>query len=341
MTKQVYAELLNDFMFKRIFGSEENKDVLIAFLNVMLDDLDIVDVTFIPTEHLGGTEHDRKAVFDISCRCSDSRTFIIEIQRGYQKYFRDRALFYTSYPINEQGRIAKGNHDKLNQERRNQGLEEEPFDWDYKLNPVIVVGILNFAIKHEDDWPEGRFHSSYRIREDLTHEPMTENLRFVYLELGRFKKKLWELETRFEKWMYLFRNIQEMIVRPDVFSENEFERLFTLARIANFTAQEMEDYMHTFKQCDYYNVIRTAEEEARERGHAIGLAEGRAEGLAEGRVSGFAEGKAEGKAEGRVEGRAEGERNMALNIAKRLLASGMSIEEVTKMTGLNTMDIAD
>ena len=87
--------------------------------------------------------------------------------------------------------------------------------------------------------------------------------------------------------------------------------------------------MHTFKQCDYYNVIRTAEEEARERGHAIGLAEGR--------VSGFAE----GKAEGRVEGRAEGERNMALSIARKLLASGMPIEDVTKMTGLNTMDIAD
>ncbi len=85
-TKQVFAELLNDFMFKRIFCSEENKDVLIAFLNVMLDDLNIVDVTFIPTEHLGGTEHDRKAVFDISCRCSDSRTFIIEIQRGHLKY---------------------------------------------------------------------------------------------------------------------------------------------------------------------------------------------------------------------------------------------------------------
>lgn len=69
-------------------------------------------------------------------------------------------------------------------------MEEVPFDWDYKLNPVIVVGILNFSIKHEKEWPEGRFHSSYRIREDLTHEPMTENLRFVYLELGRFKKKL-------------------------------------------------------------------------------------------------------------------------------------------------------
>ena len=66
---QEYAELLCDFMFKRLFGSEENKDVLIAFLNVMLEDVDIVDVFFIPTEHLGETAEDRKAVFDISCRC--------------------------------------------------------------------------------------------------------------------------------------------------------------------------------------------------------------------------------------------------------------------------------
>lgn len=176
---------------------------------------------------------------------------------------------------------------------------------------------------HEKEWPEGRFHSSYRIREDLTHEPMTENLRFVYLELGRFKKKLWELETRFEKWMYLFKNIQDMIVRPDVFIENEFERLFTLARIANFTAEEMEDYMHTFKQCDYYNVIRTAEEEARERGHAIGLAEGRAEGRAEGLTEGLAEGLAEGKKE------------MALSIAKKLLVEGMTVQKISELTGLD------
>ena len=97
------------------------------------------------------------------------------------------------------------------------------------------------------------------------------------MELGRFRKRIWELETVFDKWMYLFKHIHEMITIPEVFKENEFERLFNLARIANFTPEEMRNYMHTFKQCDYYNVIATAEEESR----AKGLAEGRAEGRAD------------------------------------------------------------
>jgi hypothetical protein len=94
-------------MFKRLFGSEENKDVLIGFLNILMHDAAIVDVDFIPTEHHGMTEHDRKAVFDISCKCADGQTFIIEMQKGYQKHFRKRAVFYTSYPINEQWRLAR------------------------------------------------------------------------------------------------------------------------------------------------------------------------------------------------------------------------------------------
>ena len=84
---QQYAELLCDFMFKRLFGSEANKDVLIGFLNMLLEDVEIEDVDFIPTEHLGMTEEDRKVIFDISCRCKDGRSFIIEMQKGYQKHF--------------------------------------------------------------------------------------------------------------------------------------------------------------------------------------------------------------------------------------------------------------
>lgn len=74
---KVYAELLCDFMFKRMFGSEANKD------------LQIEEVEFIPTEHFGLTQSDRKAIFDISCRCKNGETLIIEMQKGYQDYFRE------------------------------------------------------------------------------------------------------------------------------------------------------------------------------------------------------------------------------------------------------------
>ena len=275
---QEYAELLCDFMFKRLFGSEENKDVLIAFLNVMLEDVDIVDVFFIPTEHLGETEDDRKAVFDISCKCSDGRTFIIEMQKGHQKHFRDRALFYTSYPINEQGRIARGKHDQMNEERMEKGLPKLDFKWDFGLKPVIVVAILNFSFEHGDGWPDERYHSSYRLREDLSNDVMTESLRFVFMELGRFKKGLDELQTRHDKWMYAFCHIHELRQRPDVFHEKEFRRLFSLSKIIKFTPEEYKQYLLSLKHMsDYLNTIETSHD----KGLAEGMKKGREEGLNE------------------------------------------------------------
>ena len=194
---QKYAELLCDFMFKRLFGSESNKDVLIDFLNMILQDHEIVDVDFIPTEHLGLTKEDRKAVFDISCTCQNGETLIIEVQKGYQEYFRKRAVFYTSYPINEQGRKAKEEFIK-NHQCKDDG---ESFRWDFNLKPVTVVAILNFKFDHAGSWPEDQYNSSYRLREDSTGEVMTDVLRYVFLELGRFHKRLWELESVFDKWM--------------------------------------------------------------------------------------------------------------------------------------------
>ena len=91
-SRKKYAELLCDFMFKRLFGSEANKDVLISFLNTVLEDVEIVEVDFIPTEHHGMTEDDRKVIFDIACKCKNGASFIIEMQNGYQKYFKERAL---------------------------------------------------------------------------------------------------------------------------------------------------------------------------------------------------------------------------------------------------------
>jgi predicted transposase/invertase (TIGR01784 family) len=222
-----------------------------------------VDVSFIPTEHLGLTEEDRKVVFDISCRCQDGETLIIEMQKGFQTHFRKRALYYTTYPINEQARDAR---DRFVKEKA-QGKADAKFDWDYNLKPVTVVAILNFRFSHKDDWPQEKFRSSYRLREDGNHEVMTDVLRFVFLELGRFRKRIWELENTFDRWMYLLKHMHEMVEIPHVFQAPDFKRLFILSEIDNFTPEEYSEYQNSLtRMSDYYNIIDAAEKRAREEG---------------------------------------------------------------------------
>ena len=271
---QKYAELLCDFMFKRLFGSEANKDVLIDFLNIILQDHEIVDVDFIPTEHLGLSMEDRKAVFDISCRCKNGETLIIEVQKGYQEHFRKRAVFYTSYPIHEQGRLAKEEFIKNHQSKE----DGEDFKWDFNLKPVTVVAILNFKFDHNEEWSPERYHSSYRLREDSNGEIMTDVLRYVFLELSRFRKHIWELETKFDKWMYLLCHMHEMVDIPQIFHTPEFKRLFILSEIDNFTAEEYDEYQKSItRMSDYYNIIDSAVAKAEK----IAREEGREEGKKE------------------------------------------------------------
>jgi predicted transposase/invertase (TIGR01784 family) len=309
-TGQQYAELLCDFMFKRLFGSEANKDVLISFLNVLLEDVEIESVDFIPTEHLGMTEDDRKVIFDISCSCKDGRTFIIEMQKGYQKHFRKRAVYYTTYPISQQGRMA---HDKYVKEKAAACQQDDAkFNWDYDLTPVTVVAILNFQFEHDDDWPREKYHSSYRLREDGSNEIMTDVLRFVFLELGRFKKRIWELETVFDKWMYLLKHMHEMVVIPNEFKDPLFSRLFLLAEINNFTSDELQQYQKSLENMgEFENIITSTEERAREAG----------------------------RVEGRAEGLTEGGHNKAKEIAANMLSAGMPIEQVAQFTGLEISEI--
>jgi len=318
-TKQKYAELLCDFMFKRLFGSEANKDVLIAFLNTVIEDVEIVHVDFIPTEHIGFTEDDRKVIFDISCKCKDGSSFIIEMQKGYQKYFRERALYYTTYPINEQGREA---HD-LYLKRKAAGEAGPRFDWDYNLRPVTVVAILNFSFAHCEDWPLEQFRSSYRLYEDSRCEVMTDALRFVFLELGRFNKHLWELETVTDKWMYLLKHMHEMDEIPKKFSDPLFTRLFLLAEIDNFTAEEKKQYYKSLEDMgDYLNTINTAAEIAEKRGHAAGHAAGREEGRAEGLKEGM---------EKERYATAAKFKELGVDIAIISQATGLTVQEIEKL----------
>ena len=181
------------------------------------------------------------------------------------------------------------------------------FDWDYDLRPVTVVAVLNFQFNHDEGWPKERYHSSYRLREDSCHDVMTDALRFVFLELGRFKKRIWELHTVFDKWMYLLKHMHELVSIPKEFNDPLFTRLFMLAEIHKFTPEEYILYQKSIENMsELDNVIASTAEVAEKRGRELGRAEGLAEGLAEGRAE----------------------------TVKKMLAAGISVEMIANALGM-------
>ena len=119
-----YINPLTDFGFKKLFGTEPNKDLLIDFLNQILPERhQIKDLNYSRNEQLGQAELDRKAIFDLYCIGQSGERFIVEVQKAKQNYFKDRSIYYSSFPIQEQAK--KG-------------------DWDFKQDPVYTVGILDF-----------------------------------------------------------------------------------------------------------------------------------------------------------------------------------------------------
>lgn len=303
-----FAKMTLDFSFKRVFGNEKEKGALIAFLNRMIGDVDIEEVQMLPMERLGLTASDRKAVFDIFCRDKDGTEFIVEMQCAQQKYFRDRALFYAGYPLIEQGRLALEKYIEAYSEELRTGKRKSGFEWDYRLKPVIFIGILNFKMSHEKDWPDDKYYSSYRLEERQTHEPMNENLRFIFIELERFNKRKEELEDMNDKWIYALKHMHEFESRPDELHENEFDNLFNLAKIATFTPGEIKTYLNDLiMERDYWNTLNYAKEVA------------------------IAEGKAKGKAEGKAEATAEAIRKM--------LAAGLKIDQVCAIMEMTREEI--
>ena len=327
-----YIDLMVDWSFKKIFGTEVNKDILIEFLKVIFPQYAISDITYVPTEQLGIMEDDRKAIFDVLCRTVDGKTFLVEMQRGYQKHFFERALFYTSFPIMKQGKKALAEEARGNR------------PWDFSLDGVFFLGILNF--KYEDD--EMTEHR-YRLMEATSKKLMTDKLEFVFVEVEKFDKSEDELETDLDKWLYLLKNMSNLLKRPERLRNRIFTKLFDVAELAQLDDEDRIKYIKSMNtERDTYNQIEYAREsgreEGREEGHKVGkeegLKEGREEGHKEGKEEGLKEGRKEGKEEGIKEGREEGSKDERSKIAINLIRLGASCEIIAQATGLSKEEIS-
>ncbi len=221
-----YINPYTDFGFKLLFGTPMNKDLLIGFLNSLLHlEHEITDVTYLNAEHLGMAELDRKAVFDVYCENTAGEKFIVEMQKAGQKFFKDRSVFYASFPIREQAKRG---------------------DWNYELKAVYTVGILNFVFDEDSD-DENYFHHEVKLMDIHRKEVFYDKLTFIYLEMPKFHKSEEELVTLFDKWMFVLHNLSRLLERPAALQERIFTRLFEAAEIAKFTPVKRMEYEESLK----------------------------------------------------------------------------------------------
>jgi predicted transposase/invertase (TIGR01784 family) len=295
-----------DFGFKKIFGEEASKPHLIDFLNALLpDEAKVADLSFKNLEQLPRSEDDRKAVYDIYCRGKNDEYFIVELQKVKQINFKDRTIFYSTFPIQDQAQ--KG-------------------DWDYRLAPVYCVGVLGFTF---DDTKANRTEVVHIVElKDQNNEVFYKKLTFIYLEMPNFDKPLEQLESRLDKWLYFIKNLEDLQSIPELFrTEEAFLSAFETAKFANLEPSERDVYEYSLKTLrDNFSAFKSAREEGLAEGEIIGEARGREAGILEGREAGILEEKARAA-------------QKLLEIARNLKTAGLTNEQIKAATGLTDTDL--
>ena len=283
--REKYINPFTDYGFKRLFGEEPNKDLLLDFLNELLkkEQGKIIELQYLKNENLSTTELNRKAIFDLYCTNEKGEKFIVELQKTKQKFFKDRTVYYSTFPIREQAVVGS--------------------DWNFELKKVYTIAILDFVFdedKHETD----KFRYDVKLTDIETKKVFYDKLTFIYLEMPKFNKKAEELETRFEKWLFVLKNLHKLDRIPERLKESIFLKLFDTAEISKFSPSEYQEYEDSLK---YYRDLKNSLDTAKE--------------------------------EGREEGREEGQKKKAIEIAKNLLKNKIDIEIIVKSTGLTKEEI--
>lgn len=306
-----------DFGFKKLFGEEASKPLLKDFLNTLLPpESQIHELSFQNREKLGPGHMDRRAIYDIHCISTRGNRFIVEMQKAKQNFFKDRTVYYSTFPIQEQA---------------------EQGEWNYQLSAVFCIGVLDFTFDSasEVSAAAGKPKRSAKGKKqakvaqeqeevkvgDVLHTIKLKNqhnqvfydkLTFIYLEMPHFQKTEEELETRLDQWLYFLKHLKDFEEIPRIFGGEEiFTQAFKVANLAALGPEERSAYQGSLKTYwDMNGVIEYAKQE----GEVIGLEKG------------LQQGREEGRQQGREETRRE--------VLEQLIQNGMSEAEVKRLLGL-------
>ena len=209
--KLKYADLLNDYVFKLVFGQESSKDVMIEFLNQVIDDRNIVDLEFMDKEMKSMDREKKDSVYDMFCKTDDDSRIVVEVQRRKQTTYVERSIYYSTFQVRNQ--VDAGSTD-------------------YAFCPVYVINILDFNIDENKGNPAVK--TVYHLREDKTHALLTDKLTFIFLELNKFKKGIEDLDGDVLEGMYFcMKNMTRLDSRPQVLDHEVFKKMFAVSELLN------------------------------------------------------------------------------------------------------------
>jgi len=249
-----------DVGFKRIFGQEVSKPVLLAFLNALLtEERTIVDLKLLDKEQLGLSDVDRSLIYDIYCETETGEHIIVEMQNKYQPYFKKRSIYYLSRSIVEQG--------------------ERGSEWNYDIKAVYLVAFLNFKLSDISQ----DFRTDVALMDMKRRTVFSDKVRLIYLQLPYFTKEAEACESIFERFIYVLKHMDILQRMPWIAQDAVFKKLSEIAEVGSLDREERLRYDESLRHYrDTIVVMEGQFMEGERKGLEKGRAEGRAEGFAEG-----------------------------------------------------------
>lgn len=256
---------LTDVGFKRLFGQEISKELLIDFLNTLLvGEKEIIDVQFLDKELVPLSTDERTIIYDVYCTTSEGEHIIVEMQNRPHQHFRERTVYYVAAALARQSQRGPS--------------------WSYDIKGVYGIFFTNFIFDRNDP----RLRKDVILADRETGEQFSDHMRLIFISLPMMDKTESECETDFERWIYVIKNMGTLERMPFVAQKKLFDKLEKMSQISSMTREERDRYEASLK---IY------------RDNAVTWGYAMDEGIAQGRAIGLAEGRAEGRAEGQAEGR--------------------------------------
>lgn len=312
MGKGKFIDPMTDYGFKRIFGLEVNKDLLIAFLNGLFRGRKhIVDLIYNQNEHVGENTEIGSVVFDLTCTAKNGEQFIIEVQRTVHVNLKKRMLYYGSKLVADQA--PRG-------DRRG---------WNYGISEVYVIVLLD-GFRLPGVRKEGRYLHDICLMDRDKHEIFYEHFGFIYIELINFEKSEDELESDLDRWLFVLRNMSRLERLPLFFRKPIFEKLFHISAYSKLNKEERHMYDRSLRDKWDAQSIRESNEYYLKKAVEDGLKEGMEKGM----EKGMEIARLEAESKRLEEVRATALRMLSKGLDKDLVADvlGLAISEVKKLS---------